>query len=161
MLKSKFTIWAYLLFIALPIMIYCLKDVYYNVWFSRIDLFPTIFASIFFPFLILLLFSELNTKVILIKISDDKITITKLFGLRPSVTYDISSLDGYKSAAEPSKMGPIRYTYLYKDNKRIAKISQLYHKNYLQLRKHLKPQLKNLGTIPSSYLRSFFDIFTW
>lgn len=74
-------------------------------------------------------------------------------------TYKFSEIEGWKYSHLTSRGGTYEYLYLYQDNKKIIKISEFYHKNYLQLKNKVQENFKSLGYEQFSLLDEFKEIF--
>lgn len=161
-MKSKFTIKSYLVlflsccFITLIIKVIpvLFNDPYYND-----KLFPKIFIpSILIFSFIYLVIGELRTKFIIVEIDKSEIKTKRFLGLKTE-TYKFSEIEGWKYSYLTSRGDTYEYLYLYQDNKKIIKISEFYHKNYLQLKNKVQENFKSLGYEQFSLLDEFKEIF--
>jgi hypothetical protein len=100
----------------------------------------------------------LRTKFIIIEIEKNEIKIKRFLGLKTE-TYRFSEIKGWKNSHLTSNGGTYEYLYLYKNNKKIIKISEFYHKNYLQLKNKIQLDFESLGYEQFSFLDEFKEIF--
>ena len=93
--------------------------------------------------LIWLVFFEIKRKMILIEIFETHIVTKNLFST--ACRTDFKSLTGYKSRVETSRMGNFEELILFgNDNKKII-ISELFLKNYKDLKNLIENRLKYYG----------------
>jgi hypothetical protein len=148
-MKSRFTLWAYFLgfyallftFVALA----CISaDIFYN----------TTLPVLFYVFgTLLILFTwtwlslgEMRNKVIVVNIGYDNLTVKRYLGMGKLTTFYFNQLDGFKTSILPSRGAEYEYLYLMTGNRKIIKLSQFYHKNYLDLKDALiSAGIKDLG----------------
>lgn len=162
-MKSKFTYSSYFLLVLICVfgyLIYIIVPVFFNNPFYDGKLFPKIFVPslVIFSFVYLLI-GELRTKVIIVEIEKDEIRIKRFFGIKVE-TYKISEISGWKYSHLTSRGGTYEYLYLIKNERKIIKISQFYHKNYSQLKNEIKIKLKCLGYEKFSLIDEFKEIFS-
>ena len=154
-MKSKFTIKSYLaplLSCAFIFAIITVIPIFFNSPYYQDKLFPKIFVPSLTIFsFIYLVFGELRTKFIVIEIKKNEVKIKRFLGLK-SETYRFSEIKGWKYSHLTSRGGTYEYLYLYKDNKKIIKISEFYHKNYLQLKNKIQTDFKSLGYEQFSFI---------
>lgn len=161
-MESKFNFTSYLVlalicgfaYVAFLIIPGFFNDPYYDD-----KLFPKIFipSLVFFSF-IYLVFGELRTKIIIIKIQPNEIIIKRFFGLKTEV-YKNSEINGWVISYLTAQGGTYEYLYLKKGKRKVIKISQFYHKNYFQLKKEIKGKFKDLGYEKFSFIDEFKEIF--
>jgi hypothetical protein len=161
-MKSKFTIKSYLvLFLSCGFTLLIIKviPVFFNDPYYKDKLFPKIFLPTLLVFgFIYLVIGELRTKFIIVEIEINEIKTKRFLGLKTE-TYKFSEIEGWKYSHLTSRGGTYEYLYLYKDNKKIIKISEFYHKNYLQLKNKIQENFKSLGYEQFSLLDEFKEIF--
>jgi len=107
-----------------------------------------------------LFFGEFRTKMIKVELKDNSVTIRRFGGLGPSKAYLYSDLDGFKTFILISGASDDEYLYLMKGNKKIAKISSAYHKNYNAMKEEIKTKLPYLGFEKISYASEMKESFT-
>jgi hypothetical protein len=107
-----------------------------------------------------LFFGEFRAKMIKVIIEDDYVIIKKFGGLSTGKKYLYSDIDGFKISILHSTAMDNEYLYLIQRRKKIAKISDFYHKNYYNLKEELKTRLKDLGFDKFSYVEELKEIFT-
>lgn len=98
-----------------------------------------------------LFFGEFRTKMIKVVLNDDHLLIRTFGGLSTAKKYLYKDLDGFKTSILRSRAGDNEYLYLIKDNKKVGKISDFYHKNYLELKTEISSKLDDLGFEKFSY----------
>lgn len=163
-MRTKFTIKSYFVilltcafaFFVVKITYIFLYDPYYDD-----KLFPKIFVPTLISFSFLyLLFGEIRTKNIIVELENKEIKVKRFFGLKIDF-YRFSEIEGWKYSNLTSKGGTYEYLYLYNfNNKKIIKISEFYHSNYLEVKDFVKANFKSLGFDELSYIDEFKEIFT-
>ncbi|SEF58875.1 hypothetical protein SAMN05421847_0393 [Halpernia humi] len=161
-MKSKFTIKAflpiillfpfvYLIFLLLPIV---LKE---NTGYD--DKIFVILFPIFLIFIVVILFyGEIRTKFIIVEINKYEIKVKKFLGLFTK-SYKVNEIQGWKYSHLASKDRIYEYLYIYKNGKKIIKISQFYHANYSKLKNQIQQNFKNLGYEKFSFKDEFKEFF--
>lgn len=162
-MRSKFTIKGYLvLLISFTFTVFILytipvffEDSYYN---------DKIFPRLFIPTLLIftfiyLIFGEIRKKIIILGITKDEFIVKRFLGLKTEI-YKISDIQGWKYSHLSSKSGTYEYLYIYKNDKKVIKISEFYHKNYSILKSQILSKTKHLGYEKFSIIDEFKDIFT-
>ena len=114
-------------------------------------------AVLFLYTWIWLVFGELRTKIIIVTIKD--LLIEKKNYLGQNRQYNFKDFDGYKTSILSSRGGTFEYLYIVKNDEKIIKISEAYHKNYFYLKDKIATHLKDLGEISFSYKDEFKEIF--
>ncbi|MEO6851291.1 MAG: hypothetical protein ABI166_11695 [Mucilaginibacter sp.] len=162
-MKSKFSGWAYFLAfyasIFTGLLLLCfLADVIWN------NIMPAYFYFIISGAVIFVwtwvVFGELRNKVISIEIGYNSITIKRYLGLGPSKVYYFEQLDGYKTSILASRAVEYEYLYIMAGDKKIAKLSEYYHKNYKELKEMLtNEKFKDLGFEDYNSTREIKEIF--
>ncbi|HTO16604.1 MAG TPA: hypothetical protein VLZ83_12595 [Edaphocola sp.] len=109
--------------------------------------------------IIWLFFGEFRTKMIKVELNDDHLLIKTFGGLSTPKKYLYKDLDGFKTSILHSRGSDNEYLYFIKDNKKIGKISDFYHKNYLELKKEITTKLDDLGFEKFSYKDELKEIF--
>ena len=107
-----------------------------------------------------LFFGEFRTKMIKVKIDTDCISIKKFGGLSASKRFLFSELDGFKLSILHSGTTDNEYLYFMKGGKKIGKLSDFYHKNYLDLKEVVKTKIKDLGFENFSYIDELKESFS-
>lgn len=117
-----------------------------------------IYMTLLFLFTwIWLVFGEFRTKVIEVSLNNTEIEKKNYLGLRQK--YNYKDFDGYQTSILTSKGQSFEYLYLIKNNQKIVKISEYYHKNYYDLKNEISIHLKDLGEIKLSYFDELKEIF--
>jgi hypothetical protein len=110
--------------------------------------------------LIWIFWGECRTKMIKVTLSGDILTVRRFFGLGNTRTYLLNSFDGFKISSQPyGGRGNLEYLYLMNGNKKTIKLSEVYHKNYKDLKLVIQAKVKDLGYEPFSFLDEFKEIF--
>lgn len=102
---------------------------------------------------------EVKNKFIVVNFVENKVSVRKFGGLFPEVEFDSTQIEGWKYSILTSRGGNYEYLYLYKDGKKVAKISEFYHQNYLEIKQYVKSKYKDLGFEQFSYLTELREIF--
>lgn len=162
-MKSHFRGWAYFVaFYALLftcILLLCIiGDVFYN------TIMPAYFYFIISFFVIFVwiwvIFGELRQKVISVEVGYDHVVIKRYMSLGSPKTFYFNEIDGFKTSDLPSRGAVYEYLYIMAGGKKIAKMSQFYHKNYTDIKEMLiSEKVKNLGYEEYSANRELKEIF--
>ena len=160
MLKSKFKFRALLI----PILIIALTSVSAYIitenWPIEINelRWIEIYMTVLFLFTwVWLVFGELRTKVIEVTIDNNYIEKRNYLGF--SRKYNFKDFNGFQTSILTSKGESFEYLYLVKDNRKIIKISEAYHKNYSELKNRILRNSNDLGEIKFSYIDEVKEIF--
>ncbi len=117
-----------------------------------------IYMTVLFLFTwVWLVFGELRTKVIEVTIENNHIEKKNYLGLNQK--YSFKDFNGFQTSILTSKGESFEYLYLVKNNQKIIKISEAYHKNYGELKNRIAENSKDLGEIKFSYIDEFKDMF--
>lgn len=158
-MKSKFTFSAYLIPIIVIVFLTFGITIIINKWpinFNEIKLVGyLIILSFIFP-MILFIFGELRQKFIRIVIDRNTISKQNFLG---NTKYDFSDFDGFQTSLITTKNGVFEYLYLVKENKKIIKISEQYHKNYFDLKSMIAGKTTFLGEIKFKYWDEIAEMF--
>jgi hypothetical protein len=119
-----------------------------------IDIFMTPLFAFTLAFLVL---GEARQKIIKISIDSNSISKINLFGLKK---YNFRDFDGFQTSFISSKNGTYEYLYLVRNNKKVIKISEQYHKNYFEIKSIITEKSKFLGEIKFSYWDELKEIFS-
>ena len=160
-LHSRFKFWT-LLPVALLLLVTGLIVVVAETFLGRRSIPPFgvfVFFALFIFTWIWLVFGELRTKVIKVEIEDKEVTVSNYIGLGAKRVYYLSQFDGLETVLLPSKYDTYEYLYLIKDGKKVVKLSQFYHSNYVDLKNTLTDKVKNLGQKDFSFLQELKEIF--
>jgi hypothetical protein len=106
-----------------------------------------------------LFFGEFRTKMIKVVLNDDHLLIKQFGGLSTAKFFLYKGLDGFKTSILSSRGGDNEYLYFIKGNKKVGKISDFYHKNYLELKTEISSKLDNLGFEKFSYKNEIKETF--
>lgn len=162
-MNSKFKLKAFFPFLCLPILIFALSQHVYIILDEttstpKLNELP---AILFFTFTLLwLFFGEIRTKMSKIVLYDDHLIINHFGGLLISKKYLYKDVEGFKTSILHSRGDDIEALYFIKNNKKIGKISDYYHKNYSELKSVITSKLEDLGYEKFSYIDELKEIFS-
>lgn len=158
MVESKFKFTAYIApFFALAILL-LLVCLIANKFEDFTSIGGGIFASTLLLLSLVMLFNDMVTKAIGIKIYKNDISIRPFLGLGWQKNYEIEALDGFQSSIISAKGGTYRILYLMKDNKKVGKITEFYHSNYNEIHDFFIQNLKDLGSVRTNIITEIKDI---
>lgn len=98
--------------------------------------------------------------MIKVKLEENYIIIQHFGGLGKGKKFLYSDLEGFKISILRSTGSNNEYLYFMKDNKKVGKISDFYHKNYQALKSTIETKLQNLGFENFSYSDELKESFT-
>ncbi len=161
-MKSKFTFKSYFVLI-MSIILACLIIFIIPAFFDKPYYDDKIFPKLFLPSiltftLIYLVIGEIRTKCIIVEININKIKVKRFLGIINN-EYNPSEITGWKYSHLSSRGGTYEYLYLYSNNRKVIKISEFYHKNYLDLKNKIEKDFKFLGYEEFSLKDEFIEIF--
>ena len=107
-----------------------------------------------------LFFGEFRTKMIKVTVENDGIIIKTFGGFGVSRKFLYSDLDGFKLSIISSNAADNEYLYFMQSDKKVGKISDFYHKNYLDLKEMVKTKIKDLGFENFSYIDELKESFS-
>ena len=149
MIRSKFNTGVYFIVVLLvcttALMIFLIREIYINIQ-TSIYFIPVLLCVAFVW--VFLFFGELRTKAIFISMDNVFIHKRSYLGWGKIQQYTIREFNGFTTSVFNTENGYYEYLYLKKENRKVIKLSQYYHKNYNVLKEHIKDHLKNLGTEP-------------
>lgn len=126
---------------------------------SDLPLFASIPILLLFLLIVIwLVYGEIRTKAIKVKINSNNVIVKNFMGLGSGKDYGFNEFDGYRISILPSEYKEYEYLYLYIGQKKVIKISQFYHSNYDELKMSLTSKTKNLGEEPFSIIREIKEI---
>ena len=159
MVESKFKIWTLAaIFSSVFLCIVCLLVLIIS-GISDLPLFAGIPILLLFLFILTwLVYGELRTKAIKVKINSNNVIVKNFMGMGSGKDYGFKEIDGYKISILPSEYKEYEYLYLFIGQKKIIRISQFYHSNYDELKRSLTSKAKNLGEEPFSIMREIKEI---
>jgi hypothetical protein len=163
MIKSKFRPWALLPPVLVLLFSFLLGLIVTVSFQPKVDSssFASFFAILLFVFALLwLVLGELRTKEIKVTIDGDKIKVRNFLGAGVTKFYRFDEVDGFKTSILPSRQGDYEYLYLIKNNRKIVKLSQFYHRNYKELKQIIAAKTTDMGFEEFSYSKEFREIFT-
>lgn len=158
-MKSKFKIVAYFI----PIFLVFSVGLFFNVIFNFNSTFTSFYPGIFVISLlfiaIFICFVEFRDKIIKVEITINQLKIHRFFGLICTETIDDKIIDGFHNSIVETKYGSYDYIYLMSKHKKVAKISNQYHKNFDELAIEIKKKYKDLGDFNTGFISEIKDIF--
>ena len=159
-MNSKFKIMSY--FLTIFFLAYCAILGYFAINFGEgISSFKAaIFVNVSLLIGLIIVFFEIKHKVIKISFNNNYITITRYFGLFNSLILKHSEISGFHNSEVSTRYGSYDYIYLMKGDKKVAKISNQYHKNFKELKQEIENKYKDLGKINSDFFSEIKDIFS-
>lgn len=155
-MKSKFKIQAYYVGILLLTLLGILG---YLIWSLKHLSIVLYFLCIYLIFVsVWLFFGELRTKIIKIEIQSDRIVFRRYLGLGCRKAILFKNIEGFVTSEVHHEGKMIEYFYIISKTKKKIKISEFYHKNYLELKVNLESHLKNLGKEKFTFLKELKGI---
>jgi hypothetical protein len=162
-MKSEFSYWAY--FLAFYALVFTLL---LSLCVLGIVIFNNVMPAYFYYIITLavifvwiwVVFGELRTKVIRVEIGYDTISAKRYLGWAPPNFFYFDQIDGFKTSILPARGTSYEYLYLMAGNKKVIKLSQFYHRNYLDLKQMIiSEKFKDLGCEDYSSIREMKEIF--
>ena len=158
-MKSKFKIISYFFFCFFLIS----TTFYIRILINFKSTFNSFYAGFFVVALMLLVLlvciCELRDKIIEIEFINNQLKIKRFFGIGVVYFFDDKFFDGFYNSTVITKYGSYNYHYLMKEGKKVAEISNQYHKNFDELSEEIKKRYKYLGYINSGFISEIKDIF--
>lgn len=109
--------------------------------------------------LIWLVFGELKNKFIIVEFSEDQVIVSKMGRIFRRRLYLNSEISGWKYSVLSSKIRDYEYLYLYRNGRKVVKISEQYHKNYKEVKIFVETKFTSLGFEEFSLIKEFKEIF--
>jgi len=162
-LKTKFNFWTFFIFI--PVVLFSVVVMKMGIdlisdFFTANKIIVRIIVLVFFvSTLVWLLFGELRNKFILVRFSDQGISIAKLGGLLGTKSFENKDIDYWKYSKLGNYLGLDEFLYLYSNGKKIAKISEFYHKNYNEVKEYVSKRISSEGYESFNYLDELKEVF--
>jgi len=104
-------------------------------------------------------YGELRTKAVSITFDDNTIYMKRFYGLGRTTYFDMADFDGYSTSILLSR-GRYEYLYLKLGEKKVIKLSEFYHWNYLILKEHIAQHAAYLGYEEFSFKNEIKEIFS-
>lgn len=148
MVKSKFTIKAYSVFLILFILFLMAGGCVQWMDTASESLHKTIsilLLLLLLVFIYLLITSELKTKMVKVIINSDHISAVRYAGLFQKEQLYFKELEGYFIKQVESESSRSEFCYLIKDGKKTLILSDYYHKNYRELKTAIQSRIKRLN----------------
>lgn len=158
-MKSKFKLIAYFI----PMLFLFFTGLFIHVIMNMKSTFNSVTVGYFVVSLmflsIVMIFAELRDKVIRIELNKNQFIVTPFCGTLNTKIINNKDITGFYTTIVSTKYGSYDYLYLIKDSKKVAKISNQYHKNFDELSTEVKKKYKDLGFINSGLVSEFKDLF--
>lgn len=154
---SRFKLVAYFVFIFFIILFSFIIFQFQNITKGFNSIFGAYLTFILLVISFLVVFFELRDKVIFVKFENSSIKIKRFIGIFKSQNINNIKITGFYNSSVKTGFGRFNYLYLMIDNKKIAKISNQYHKNYEELKGEIERKHKDLGFIKTGLLSEFKD----
>lgn len=106
----------------------------------------------------LIFLHEVKTKLTTIIFTNNNIETTDWFKKRNIIKFN--EINGFETRIVRGKYENYEYLYILKNGQRIATISQTYHENYLDLKRLVLENFKNLGGSKFGLLNEVKEIIT-
>lgn len=121
-------------------------------------------TGIFIPILFLVFaiyfgLTEFRTRAHKIEIQNEKIIVSKYFGLGKNKVFKLKHLEGFNVSLQPSKSGHYEYIFILNEGKRIASISEFYHSNYKTMKSTIEREIKYLGKTEYKFINEYKEMF--
>lgn len=110
-------------------------------------------------FLLWIVVGELRTKALKVEISYDKILVKKYLGYGAPAEFWFSEMEGFKTVLLPSEYRDYESLYLIKGGRKIIKLSEFYHENYVELKGRISGNCRKLKTEKYNLLREIKEIW--
>lgn len=162
MIKSKFKFWVFLPIILLFLTTILLQQIVYNIFT------PTEYETPIFIYFLLIILAyvwiwifcgELRTKAVVVEIDEKILYQRNYLGFGTIKIFELSDFDEFITCQLPSRGGTYEYLYLIKNGKKEVKLSEFYHRNYIQLKHRITKTIKYSGNQPFSMLTEIKEIF--
>ena len=161
-IKSKFTNRAFFI----PVMIVVFTAISAGIIYSNFPLnvkmlrWIDIYTGFIFIITILwLVCGELKQKMIIIEIKNNHISKRNYLGQFNE--FNFKDFEGYETSIISSKNGKFEYLYLIKDGQKKIKISEQYHRNYVELKTAIGERTPFLRDINFSIWQEFKELFSF
>ena len=162
LLRSQFRLWA-----LLPFVLFIITTVTIIFLINNITGKSAIPLLAFIIYMIILLFTwtwlvfgEFRTKAIKVEIENKVISVSNYYGLGSRKVYSFSQFNGFETALLPTRYDTYEYLYLVENDRKVVKISEFYHKNYLELKNIIASNCNNLGLKKFRMAQEVREIFT-
>ena len=161
MINSKFNFYAYVIFILPLVLSAALVLLIVGEIGEYIPKFTFIFFLLFYLFGITSSILTAKNETVKITIEEEFIVRIGFLGYGEKVSYSYNELTGFKLMSVPGRTGRTECMYLMIGNNRAVVISELYHKNYDEIKLAIiNKNIKDLGVDRFNYLKEFKRIFT-
>lgn len=158
-MKSKFKIISYFFPILFLFSVGVLINAIVNIKSGFTSIYGGLFVIIFLAFSVFMLFFEIRNKIIKIEFIYNQLIINRFFGLTNTEVLNNEIIEGFYNTILETKFGSYNHIYLISKHKKVAKISNQFHKNFDDLSDEIKKRYRDLGYINSGFISEIKDIF--
>jgi hypothetical protein len=110
--------------------------------------------------LLWLFWGECRTKMIVVTVDGDILSVRRFGGLGRKQIYLLSGFDGFTTSQQSyGARGILEYLYLKKGATKVVKLSETYHQNYQVLKAVISSRTKDLGIESFSFVDEVKEIF--
>lgn len=145
------------------IVVFCTETIFITIGNLFAHIIPTEFILVLLPILLIVwlrLIGEIKTKMISLDIEEDSVIVRRYLGFGPAKIYGLGEITGFKISVLTWRGGSYEYLYLMEGDRKIAKLSDFYHNNYKELKRHIiSLNIKSSGFEAFSNRQEIKDIF--
>jgi hypothetical protein len=120
---------------------------------------PPELVVIFAIVMAIIMAGELRTRIWRMTIDGDRVVARNYFGFGPKREFDLTDFDGFKLLEQYSHGEFYEHLYLMKGDRKILKISDIYHGNYEELKQAIAVRLNCYGYSRFKWLDDYADYF--
>jgi len=106
---------------------------------------------------VLSLYNSFRTKIVAVSFDEHSLTIKRYFGFGKPHKYFLNDITGYFTSSVLGRCSRHEYIYIMMGTKKVAKISELYHSNFNEMRPYIQRRLFYLGTIETNIITNLID----
>lgn len=110
-------------------------------------------------FIVWISHGELRTKAVKVTIGVDRIKVAQFMGYGARKEYLLSEIEGYTLCLLPAEYRDYEYLYLIKDGKKVIKLSEFYHRNYLEMKNEIALKCKKMKPEKFSLISEWKEIW--
>ena len=140
-----------MLFTLLVVILFFLKDLSILVF--------VLLLLVFAVFITWIVWGELRLKGISVSMDNGTITCRGFLGYGSPHKFLFTEFSGYRIASLPNEYEEFEYLYLMIGEKKVIRISEFYHQNYAELKKHIIARAKFIGREPYHFIREIKEMF--
>ena len=144
MIESKFKIFTLVAIISSLLLLVVMMFVIFILGLPNLPLYINVLLLILIlSIFAYVIFGELRTKAIKLKLDDKSISIINFMGIGKGRRYDFKEFDGYKTSILSTEEQEFEYLYLLIEGRKVVKISEFYHSNYLEIKNAIKKRIRH------------------